>query len=178
MGICNVEEGIMVWDVWEGNRKSGYRYSRWQSLCNFMTGTHIQSRMKSKYFYFFFSLRHFQPCLLISIDDHVYHKLIGTSLLSASAISVIKNSDNSHSRIFMPFYFSPQSRPTKDGVLYSRYCASVIHIKGIKQFSALPAEDFILQAGYRVLIIMSCLPLFVFPYDWFHEFVSARLLWN
>jgi hypothetical protein len=40
---------------------------------------------------------HFQPPLLISGDDHIHHKLIGTFLLSASAISDIKDSDNSHS---------------------------------------------------------------------------------
>jgi len=37
-----------------------------------------------------------QPPLLISSDDCIHHKLIGTFLLFASAISDIKNSYDSH----------------------------------------------------------------------------------
>jgi hypothetical protein len=36
-------------------------------------------------------------------NDDIHHKLIGTSLLSSSAISDIGNSDNSHPRPCMPF---------------------------------------------------------------------------
>jgi hypothetical protein len=39
-------------------------------------------------------LTHVQPPLLLSSDDHMHHKLIGTFLLSVSAVSDIKNSHN------------------------------------------------------------------------------------
>ena len=49
------------------------------------------------YRFIFALLTHFQPPLLISSDDHVHCTLIGTFLMSAFAISDIKNSINSHS---------------------------------------------------------------------------------
>ena len=41
----------------------------------------------------------------MSGGDHVHHKLIGTFMLSAFAMSDIKNSDNSHSGTCMPFLY-------------------------------------------------------------------------
>jgi hypothetical protein len=51
----------------------------------------------------FVLLTRFQPPILISGDDHIHHTLIGTCLLLVFAVSNIKNRDNSHSRICMPF---------------------------------------------------------------------------
>jgi hypothetical protein len=99
------------------------------------------------YNFIFILLTHFQPPLLISSDDHIHHKLIGTFLPSAFIISDLKIVtililDNTC------LSYTSQSQPTRDKAFdqaYSRYCASNIHVDLTKQFCASPKEYSILQ---------------------------------
>ena|SRR6267142_585201 len=97
--------------------------------------------------FIFVVLTQFQPPLLISSDDNVHHKLIGTSLLFAFAISDIQIAIILILEHVCLSYGS-QSKPTRDEVLdqaYSRYCASDIRNEVTEKFSAPPDKYSILQ---------------------------------
>ena len=94
------------------------------------------------YNFIFVLLTQFQPPLSISGDDHIHYRLIGTSLLPASAISNVKIVTILILECACTSYAS-QSQPTRIEALdraYFRYIASGVHDQLTKQFYGPPEQ--------------------------------------
>jgi hypothetical protein len=99
------------------------------------------------YNFIFVLLTQFQPPLSISSDDHIHHRLIGTFLLSASAISDIEIVTILILECACTSYAS-QTQPTRTEALdraYFRYVASEFHNQLTKQFAGPPEQYSVLQ---------------------------------